>query len=205
MFISPLNLSPEAIAEIGVAINRGLFPECVMEILAPMRDRLFEVAKVKTTDALPSLRAVMDRSLKGESFENFKKDFAAATLSNWGPPKGTDRAAEMLFHTYTSIAYALRHYVQMRLMEFNPYWRYVCGESQCGHKSLDGLVVPASDPWWDTHYPPNGFNCDCYVASLLEGQVQRKAIKSAKKRPVLDFSPEWKYVCTGERTTLLVP
>jgi hypothetical protein len=31
----------------------------------------------------------------------------------------------------------------------------------------------ADDPWWDTHFPPNGFNCRCYVQSLSQRDLAR--------------------------------
>lgn len=45
-----------------------------------------------------------------------------------------------------------------------PYLRYVtAGDSRVrdSHKSLDGVVKRIDDTFWDTYYPPNGYNCRC--------------------------------------------
>ncbi|GHV35639.1 hypothetical protein FACS1894180_0340 [Bacteroidia bacterium] len=31
------------------------------------------------------------------------------------------------------------------------------------HKELEGITLPASDPFWSKYYPPNGWNCRCFV------------------------------------------
>lgn len=34
------------------------------------------------------------------------------------------------------------------------------------HQELEGITLPASDPFWDNYYPPNGFNCRCTVQKV---------------------------------------
>ena len=31
------------------------------------------------------------------------------------------------------------------------------------HRAWDFIVLPRDHPWWDTHYPPNGWNCRCFA------------------------------------------
>lgn len=47
--------------------------------------------------------------------------------------------------------------------------RQCCDEHCC----WDGLVLRADDPWWVTHYPPNGFGCQCSVTGESEYGVMR--------------------------------
>lgn len=36
------------------------------------------------------------------------------------------------------------------------------------HAALEGVTLPMSDPFWDTSFPPNGWNCRCHVIPVLK-------------------------------------
>ncbi|MGK9943764.1 phage minor head protein, partial [Salmonella enterica subsp. enterica] len=36
------------------------------------------------------------------------------------------------------------------------------------HRAWDGTVLRWDDAWWQTHRPPNGWNCRCTVIQLGE-------------------------------------
>ena len=40
------------------------------------------------------------------------------------------------------------------------------GKVRPEHAALDGVTLPMSDPFWETYYPPNGWNCRCTVAQV---------------------------------------
>ncbi len=44
------------------------------------------------------------------------------------------------------------------------------------HAKLDGIVRPIDDPFWDTHYPPNGWRCRCTVRSTRDEATKLKDI-----------------------------
>lgn len=66
--------------------------------------------------------------------------------------------------------YSAMRYEQLKhpdLIKFYPYWKYVCNGTQivpC-HLQYSGLVLRYDDPWWDSHFPPNGPDCRCRVTS----------------------------------------
>lgn len=40
---------------------------------------------------------------------------------------------------------------------------------RASHQVLDGIIKPLSDPFWTTHYPPNGWGCRCEAVQSLSG------------------------------------
>ncbi|KJS08077.1 MAG: hypothetical protein VR73_07210 [Gammaproteobacteria bacterium BRH_c0] len=46
------------------------------------------------------------------------------------------------------------------------------------------VALPVDDPWWDTHYPPNGWGCRCWIISATEAQLKRWGIEPAKAPPI---------------------
>lgn len=36
------------------------------------------------------------------------------------------------------------------------------------HESLNGIVLPINDPFWDINTPPNGYNCRCSVVEISQ-------------------------------------
>ena len=35
------------------------------------------------------------------------------------------------------------------------------------------MTLPVSDPWWQTHRPPNGYRCRCRVVSVTQRDYDR--------------------------------
>jgi len=44
------------------------------------------------------------------------------------------------------------------------------------HAKLHGIVRPIDDPWWDTHYPPNGWRCRCSAQSTRDAVTPKDKI-----------------------------
>lgn len=69
--------------------------------------------------------------------------------------------------TMAQTASAARHWAEIeRRAYLYPNLKYVTAHDELvrdSHRILDGAIYPVSDPFWDTHYPPNGWNCRCIV------------------------------------------
>lgn len=64
--------------------------------------------------------------------------------------------------------------------EEEPYLRYVSMEdarTRPQHRALHGKIFPIDDPFWQTHYPPNGWNCRCNVEGVSPARLKRRKWK----------------------------
>jgi hypothetical protein len=74
----------------------------------------------------------------------------------------------------------------MATREAVPYLMYITvgdGNVRDDHAALDGKVLPADDPFWDTHYPPWDFGCRCVVAGVTGQQAESIKNEDADKPP----------------------
>lgn len=93
------------------------------------------------------------------------------------------RRLRQIYDTNMKTAYAAGRYAKMmEHAEEMPYWRYVArppGPTRReDHQALHNMVFRYDDPIWATHYPPNGWGCQCRVERL-----DKKALERKYKRP----------------------
>ena len=126
------------------------------------RVRAFTVSDVAGMDALGDIQDSLSKALaEGQSFGDWKKG-AGELLKKWAID---GFRAETIFRSNIQTAYQVGHYQQMTdpdVLRERPYWRYVAvmdDRTREEHAEWHGTVLPADDPWWNTHYPPNGWRC----------------------------------------------
>lgn len=49
------------------------------------------------------------------------------------------------------------------------------------HAALDGITLPADDPFWSKYYPPNGWGCRCQAVQVRRSKYQPSDPKEAMK------------------------
>lgn len=60
-------------------------------------------------------------------------------------------------------------------MDTHPYLMYVTKRDshvRDTHRLLDGIVLPADDPFWNEYYPPNDWNCRCSTRKLTAREAE---------------------------------
>ncbi len=65
------------------------------------------------------------------------------------------------------------------------------------HLTWVGTVLPVEDPWWRTHYPPNGWLCKCRVRQISRAEARRLGYDPDQAAPD-DGTYRWKNKRTGE-------
>ena len=48
--------------------------------------------------------------------------------------------------------------------------------------AFNGTTLPVSHPFWDTHYPPNGWNCLCLAVQVRKSSHEQTSEEELSKR-----------------------
>ena len=179
--------------------------------------RAFTVAKAMRLDILGDIREALDKALaEGIPFEQFKKSLRPTLEAKgwWGRKEmvdpatgetadvqlGSPRRLRIIYDTNIRMAHAAGDWAKIeRVKDRRPYLLYSAVRDRRTrplHKTWDGTVLLVDDPWWDTHYPPNGWRCRCRPRQLGPRDLDRYGLKLGQA-PVIDTKP-WKNPRTGE-------
>ncbi|WHQ26751.1 phage minor head protein [Edwardsiella anguillarum] len=167
------------------------------EQLADVHARMFTVAKAVRMDVLTSIREETDRAIsEGISRDEFIKTLTPRLqrLGWWGKQIAVDsqgnaneiqlgsaRRLALIYDVNTRTAYNSGRYAQMvNTADLYPYWQYVAvldSRTRPAHAALNGLVFRYDDPFWKTHYPPNGWRCRCRVRALSAARLKALGLR----------------------------
>lgn len=134
-------------------------------IWGQMHSQAFTVAGAMTDDIIESFRGAVDKAIaEGTTLAEFQKDFDhIVSRTGWGFNGSPKWRAQVIYDTNLSVAYQHGHWKAMTdpdVVRLKPYLRYVRSSSadpRPEHQAWADLVLRWDDPWWDTHYPPNGW------------------------------------------------
>lgn len=165
--------------------------------------RAFTIAGALKEDLLADLRGAVDAAIAdGESYDSFRKRFREIVARHgWVHTGGEGWRSRVIWHTNMRTSFAAGRYQQMThpdVLAHMPYWLYdhtTIMHPREQHKAWDNLVLRWDDPWWQVHYPPNGWGCNCRVRPLSERQLRKmgKAAPDAAPEGIGDVAPEWQY------------
>lgn len=145
-------------------------------------DRAFMVAGAMKADLLHDLRGAVDKAVQGGSIGDFRKDFDDIVQKHgwtgWtgeGTKAGEAWRTKVIYQTNMATSYAAGRRKQLldpALLSRRPFWRYIHDDSvttpRPHHKAWGdaGLTLPHDHPFWNTHFPPNGWGCKCRVVAV---------------------------------------
>ena len=150
------------------------------DIWQEQHDKSFVVAGAAHADLVADLRGAVDQAIaEGTTLATFRKDFDSIVAKRgWSYNGGRDWRTRVIYGTNLRTSYAAGRYQQMQdVAAERPFWRYrhsdASEEPRHVHLSWDGLILRHDDPWWSTHYPPNGWGCKCYIETLAPRDLKR--------------------------------
>lgn len=95
---------------------------------------------------------------------------------------GSPHRLETIYLTNMQSAYMAGRYAEMMdSVDTHPYWQYVAindSRTRDSHRRMHGRVYAATDPVWNTMYPPLDFRCRCRVRPLSRAAGESRALPS---------------------------
>ena len=185
-----MNVKPEPLsmkeAEAFWQEKKILSPKAFYVLAEVSRGRAFTVSDLATRDCIDTVYASMQKAIKeGVSYGEWKRSLMHVwDKAGWVSEKGkllNHRRVNTIFRTNIQTAYQSGRFEQMkRVSQKRPYWQYeAVGDKRTRptHWALHGKIFPSDHDFWDTFYPPNGFNCRCTVNTLSERQAKGETIE----------------------------
>jgi SPP1 gp7 family putative phage head morphogenesis protein len=149
----------------------------------------FVVAGAQSDALLNDFHEAVNRAIaEGRTLEQFREDFDRIVAEHgWSYNGSRNWRSRVIFQTNLRLAYAAGRWEQIdRLKARRPYLRYVAvmdERTRPLHAAWHNTVLPVDHPWWDTHFPPNGWNCRCTVQSLGERDLARYGLAVSAEAP----------------------
>ncbi len=158
-----------------------------------MRDthaKAFTVAGATKMDLLAGLNDSIATLLEsGGTITDFRKDFDHLVAKHgWNYKGSRGWRTSVIFNTNMRTAHMAGRWKQIqRTKAQRPYLIYMTvGDQRVrpAHNAWLRIVLPVDDPWWDTHMPPNGWGCRCYVNTANDKQLARWELEVGKAPPI---------------------
>ena len=186
---------------------------------AALHARAFTVAKAMEVDVLDNIKGAVERALaEGTTFAAFQEELELFLVRRgwWGrmpvldPVTGEVRMVQLgskhrlrtIFDVNLNTSYAAGRWERIEeLKERLPYLRYVAvldDRTRDEHRAWHGTVLPVDHPFWETHYPPNGWRCRCIVQQLGEDDLERYGYEVTKPPGDARRTRQWVNKRAGE-------
>lgn len=153
----------------------------------------FTVSRLANLDLLQSIQDGITKSVNGDlSRRDWMKDTQALLEQAgwWGKKEVLDTATgetvittfdparlKLIFDTNTRMAYSAGLWQRIeRNKKTHPYIRYITKRDEkvrLSHRAWDNLTLPVDHPFWQTHFPPNGWRCRCRAMSISQAEYDK--------------------------------
>lgn len=170
------------------AVTKAVFDKLLPELKA----RAFTIQGVDAADALQAARDAIAQIPMGADWRETKKELTAA-LKPW-LGDGAAMRVEMLMRWHGYQAYSVANYENLEAMsDLFPYRQYQTAQDsrvRATHAALNGIVLPATSPFWDRHTPPWEYGCRCDVRGITREEAEEMMAEDAgvdeRKRRVVE-------------------
>ena len=159
------------------------------DLAGPVHAKVFAVAGATKVDLVQDLHTAITRAIEqGRNISDFRKDFDKAVQAHGWSYKGKRGwRTRVIYDANMRSAHMAGRWAQLQAnKDRKPYLQYLtAGDSRVRpqHRQWDGLVYPIDHPFWDTHYPPNGWGCRCTIRPRSADDVQEMGLSVQEHSP----------------------
>jgi SPP1 gp7 family putative phage head morphogenesis protein len=192
------------------------------DMMDQAHDHAFTVAKMMDVDMLGQIRASLDSAMaNGQPFKEWADSITPVLQSGgwWGRKEvldpltgqpmiaqlGSPWRLETIFRTNMQSAYAAGAWQEIKAQaDIAPFLMYDSIDdfrTRPLHAAWDRTILPVTDAWWGTHYPPNGYNCRCGVIQLSRDDLNALGLEP-NVNPQNEGNYDWTNPRTGEELTI---
>lgn len=176
--------------------KRGKPTKSWLDAMRGVHDRGFVISGAMDMALLSDFQTAI---VKARTLEEFRADFDAIVARHGWSYKG-ERGwrTRVIFETNMRTSFMAGRLKQMRdpdVLKLRPFWQYRHGERRKPrnprqrHLAWHGLVLRHDDPFWSTHYPPNGWMCTCGVRNLSRRDLARLGKDAPDQSPEPLYEP----------------
>jgi SPP1 gp7 family putative phage head morphogenesis protein len=158
----------------------ALTPKTLIKLEVQYEAAAIRVVK-KATDAIErKLQESVAESIRVGAHVREGKASLREAFAKAGMTPNNSFTLEAIFRTQTQQAYSAARFQASQdpvIQDILWGFKYVTvGDDRVRdeHVGFDGVTLPKSDPFWITHWPPNGWACRCAVIEIFE---PRKIVK----------------------------
>ena len=164
------------------------------DVFAAQHDVAFMVAGANKDDLVADFREAIRKAIEdGATLQEFRRDFDLIVAKHgWDYEGGRNWRSRVIYETNLRQSYNAGRWEQLQsLKSVMPYWRYRHSDAvetpRPLHVSWDGLILSADVAWWQTHFPANGWGCQCYVEGLSERDMKRLGKTGPDQAPAVNM------------------
>ncbi len=159
-----------------------------VELAQGMRSKAFTISGETNVELLTAVKDALAEVVKtGGTSADFKKaidgafqDFGVDALDPW--------RTRLVFDTNVAQAQGDGEWDELHqegVLESFPFFRYRARmvNTRPAHAWMDGKVYASDDPIWEEWWPPNGFNCHCWIDYISRYEAESQGIVADTVRP----------------------
>lgn len=157
-----------------------------------------QLVRDATRDVQTKLRETVNELIAGGAIVKDGQEALEQRFAELGLDGSKPYRLEQIFRTQTQLAHnaaAWQDTQRPEIQEILWGYKYVTvGDDRVRpeHAAWDGVTLPKDNAFWNTHWPPNGYNCRCMAIPLYD----ERPIVKAKRLPdgsIAQVDPDFAY------------